>query len=214
MKPGLRRVIRYDGKSSYEIRIAGLTRELPIVSIGIINIEDQRFKAYIASDAELVLSDVEFISVVSRELAKHIAPFSPEVIAAPEAKAIAITYEVSRRLGIAKFIIARKGIKAYMSSHAEVIVNSITTGVAQRLVLDDESIRYVKNKRTCIIDDVVSTGSTIRAIENLIGSAGGNIVCRASVWLEGPWIDDDWVIHIGELPIFIEQVNDKKRIDH
>lgn len=211
MKSGLRRVVRYNGESSYEVKIAGLTRELPIVNIGIISIENQRFKAYIASDAELVLSDVEFISVASRELAEHIAPFNPEIIAAPEAKAIAITYEISRRLGIAKFIIARKDIKTYMGNHMEVIVNSITTRTTQRLVLDAGSIQYVKNRRACIVDDVVSTGSTIRAIEGLIRNAGGNVVCRASVWLEGPWIDDNWVTHIGELPIFIEQVNEQEQ---
>ncbi|MGC8543756.1 MAG: phosphoribosyltransferase family protein, partial [Vulcanisaeta sp.] len=117
-----KRVIKYDGRKTYSIEIVGLKRELPVVYIGHVTINNERFKAYIASDVDLILGDAEFISTVSGELAKVIRPFNPEVIIAPEAKSIALAYEVSKKLGINRFVIVRKDTKTYMSDYISVDV--------------------------------------------------------------------------------------------
>jgi adenine phosphoribosyltransferase len=203
----MNRVIKYDGRSTYSIDIAGLRRELPIVYIGEVVINGSKYKAYIASDADLVLGDVEFINAVSRELAGLVSQYRPGVIVVPESKAIALAYSLSRELGINRFVVVRKSVKAYMGGYVKVRVNSITTRETQYLVLDSNSVNYLRNKDVCLVDDVVSTGSTMRGMEELMSKVGANIVCRAAIWIEGPWVSDDYVIHLGELPIFVEGIN-------
>ncbi|WP_243669585.1 phosphoribosyltransferase [Vulcanisaeta sp. JCM 16161] len=183
----------------------GLRRELPVIYIGHITIGNERFKAYIASDADLVLGDVEFIGAAAEELARLIRRFSPEIIVAPEAKSVALTYEVSKRLGINHFVVVRKDIKAYMGNdYISVDVSSITTKRPQRLVLDSTSATRLRGRSVCLLDDVISTGSTMRALERLMNIIGANVVCRAAVWIEGPWVNEREFQYIGELPIFVE----------
>ena len=203
----MKRVIKYDGRSTYSIDIVGLRRELPIVYIGEVVINGSKYKAYIASDADLVLGDVEFINAVSRELAGLVSQYRPGVIVVPESKAIALAYSLSRELEINRFVVVRKSVKAYMGGYVKVSVNSITTRETQYLVLDLNSVNYLRNKDVCLVDDVVSTGSTMRGMEELMSKVGANIVCRAAIWIEGPWVNDDYVMHLGELPIFVEGIN-------
>ncbi len=198
-----KRVVKYNGEAAYDVTIAGLRRLLPIIEIGEITVNNSKFRAYIASDSELVLGDVEFISAVSSELAKLIRKYNPEVIVTPEAKAIALAYGVAKELGVARFIVVRKSVKAYMGEYVHVKVKSITTKGDQFLVLDSYSMKYIKGKRVCIVDDVVSTGGTINALKELMNIANAHVVCKAAVWIEGPWVNDDEVLHIAELPIFI-----------
>jgi len=190
-------VILYRGQKSYRIDMLGLTRELPVVNVA----ED----VWIASNAELVLGDVEFIERVGEELAERVRPFNPEVILTPEAKSIAIAYEVSKRLGHKKFIIARKSVKAYMKSYVCEDVKSITTKGVQRLVLDDRSIEYIRGKRVCLLDDVVSTGGTMEAMKRLASKVGGEVVCEVVVWKEGPWYKSEGLIYLSTLPVFVSE---------
>ncbi|ADY02147.1 phosphoribosyltransferase [Vulcanisaeta moutnovskia 768-28] len=199
-----KRVIKYDGRMVHPIEIMGLKRELPVVYIGYVTINNERFGAYIASDADLVLGDTEFIGVISEELARLIGPFNPDVIVAPEAKSVALAYGVSKKLGINHFIIVRKDTKTYMSDYISVDVSSITTRKPQRLVLDSVSTMRLRGRRVCLLDDVISTGSTMRTLERLIKIVNANIICKAVIWVEGPWIDEHEFQYIGELPIFIE----------
>ncbi|MCG2895380.1 MAG: phosphoribosyltransferase, partial [Vulcanisaeta sp.] len=178
-----------------------------IVYIGEVVINGSKYKAYIASDADLVLGDVEFINAVSRELAGLVSQYRPGVVVVPESKAIALAYSLSRELGINRFVVVRKSVKAYMGGYVKVRANSITTRETQYLVLDPNSVNYLRNKDVCLMDDVVSTGSTMRGMEELMSKVGTNIVCRAAIWIEGPWVSDDYVIHLGELPIFVEEIN-------
>jgi adenine phosphoribosyltransferase len=203
----MKRVIKYDGRSTYSIDIAGLQRELPIVYIGEVVINGSKYKAYIASDADLVLGDVEFTNAVSKELAGLVSQYRPRVIVVPESKAIALAYSLSRELGINRFVVVRKSVKAYMGGYVKVSVNSITTRETQYLVLDPNSANYLRNKDVCLVDDVVSTGSTMRGMGELMNKVGANIVCRAVIWIEGPWVNDNYVMHLGELPIFVEGIN-------
>ena len=102
-------VLLYRGQKTYRINMLGLTRELPVVNVS--------EGVWIASNAELVLGDVEFIERAGESLAEKVRPFKPDVILTPEAKSIALAYEVSKRLGHRRYVIARKSVKAYMKSY-------------------------------------------------------------------------------------------------
>lgn len=185
----------YSGQRYYEIEIEGLKRNLPIVMVGP--------GTFIASDAELVLGDVEFIEKVAKALSNKIKPFSPSVIVTPEAKAIALAYEVSRNLGHKRFVVARKSLKAYMKKYLVEPVRSITTTEKQELILVDDDISLIKGKRVCILDDVVSTGGTIKALEKLVQRAGGEVACKAAIWKEGSWYKDEDLVFLSKLPVFV-----------
>lgn len=192
-------VIVYEGQNYYEVDIKGLKRSLPVVEVspGI----------FIASDAELILGDIEFIEKVAEALSNKIMQFSPSIVITPEAKAIALAYEVSRNLRHKKFIVARKSLKAYMKKYLVEPVSSITTTEEQKLILTEEDIKLIKGKRTCIIDDVVSTGGTIKALENLVQRAEGEVVCKATIWKEGPWYNDTDLVFLSRLPVFVTPKN-------
>ena len=193
----MREVELYKDQKVYKINLFGLTREMPLVKVddGI----------WIASDAELVLGDTEFIEKAAVNIAKLIQPYNPEVLVTPEAKSIAFAYEVSKQLGHRRFVIARKSVKAYMKDYLIETVKSITTKGEQKLVLTKESAEYIKGKRVCIIDDVVSTGGTILALKALVKKAGGKIVCEAAIWKEGPWYRGSNLIFVDILPIFVSE---------
>lgn len=195
--------LAYIGQSYYEIEIEGLKRRLPIVEVSP--------GTFIASDAELILGDVEFIEKAAKALANKIRHFSPNVIVTPEAKAIALAYEVSRNLGHKKFVVARKSLKAYMKKYLVESVKSITTAEKQEIILADDDIELIKGRRVCILDDVVSTGGTIKALEKLVQRAEGEIVCKAAIWKEGSWYKDEDLIFLSKLPVFVvsEKLNQK-----
>ena len=137
-------------------------------------------------------------------MAEKIKPFNPELLITPEAKAIAFSYEVAKQLTHRRLIIARKSIKAYMADYLVEEVKSITTREKQLLVLVREDAELLAGRRVCILDDVVSTGGTLKALENLVKRAGASVVCRAAIWVEGPWYEGD-LVYLDELPIFVDQ---------
>ncbi len=186
-------IIRYSGQKSYTVRLGSITRELPIVRVS----ED----VWIASDGEVILGDVEFIEAAAVMLADRIREYDPQVVLTAEAKALALAYEVAKRLGHREMIVARKSIKAYMMDYLVEECSSITTRDKQILVLTRESAEKLIGKRVCILDDVVSTGGTINALERLVVRAGGITVCRAAIWLEGPWYSRE-LLYLDRLPIF------------
>jgi len=189
------RVRKYDGSKYYEINMLGLKRKMPIVKIS--------DNLWIASDAELVLGDVEFLSRVGKELACRVAKYKPEVVVVPEAKAIVLAYEIAKNLNHKEYVVARKEVKGYMRKYVSEEVNSITTSKKQLLVLDEIGISKVHGRRVCLVDDVISTGSTISALERLVQKANGIIVCKAAIWVEGPWYTANDIIYLDILPIFV-----------
>lgn len=187
----------YRGERFFEIEVCGLRRKLPIVQVG--------EGVWIASNAELVFGDVEFISTVSEELAKRASRYKPEVLVTPEAKALALAYALSKSLGHSRYVVARKSVKAYMGEVIVEEVKSITTKEPQILVLTKDDAEKITGKRVCLFDDVVSTGGTMTALEKLVKRAGGNVVCKAAVWLEGTWYDPKDLIYLSTLPVFVEK---------
>ncbi|PUA32984.1 MAG: phosphoribosyltransferase [Candidatus Terraquivivens tikiterensis] len=201
----LKRVVPYKGESAYRVKVGELTRELPIVQV------DKGL--WIASDADLVLGDVEFISHAAELVSRKIRHFNPEVIVAPEAKALPLAFQVAKNLGHNRVVFARKSIKAYMSDYLLADAKSITTSEKQVLVLTGRDAEYLRGKRVCLLDDVVSTGGTLKALESITSRAGGKVVCKASIWIEGPWYDGE-LVFLEELPVFLseEKLKDLERV--
>jgi adenine phosphoribosyltransferase len=189
-----KRVSEYRGQKSYTIDIGGVVRELPLVKVS----ED----LWIASNADLILGDIEFIQAAAELMLDKVRRYDPEILVTPEAKAIAFAYELAKKLGHKRLVIARKSLKAYMTDYLIEECSSITTKAEQVLILVKEDVDRIRGKRVCLIDDVVSTGGTITALERLVERAGGIVVCRAAIWIEGPWYEGD-LIYLDELPVFM-----------
>ena len=175
---------------TYEIDIAGLKRNLPICKVT----DDLYIGAFV------IFGDVELTVHCAAELLK-LAP-EYDYLIAPEAKAIPLLYEMARQSGAEKYFLARKKAKAYMQGVFEVKVQSITTAGEQTLVIDTEDAEQIKGKRILILDDVISTGESLRAVEALVEKAGGNIVGRMAILAEGDAANRDDIITLAPLPLF------------
>ena len=175
---------------TYEMDIAGLKRDLPLCKLN-----DE-----LCIGAFVIFGDVELTIHCAAELLKRAPEY--DYLIAPEAKAIPLVYEMARQSKAEKYFIARKGAKAYMQGTFEVTVKSITTMGVQRLVLDAEDAAMIKGKRMLIIDDVISTGESLHAVEELVTKAGGIVAGRMAVLAEGDAIDRDDIIVLGPLPLF------------
>ena len=175
---------------TYEMDICGLKRELPICKVT----DDLYIGAFV------MFGDVELTVHCAAELLKKAPEY--DYLLAPEAKAIPLLYEMARQSGAEKYFVARKGAKAYMSDTFEVSVRSITTMHVQKLVLDAADAEMIRGKRMLILDDVISTGESIRATEELVKAAGGIVAGKMAVLAEGEAYDRDDIIVLGKLPLF------------
>ncbi len=175
---------------TYEIDIAGLKRDLPICKVT----DDLYIGAFV------MFGDVELTVHCAAELLKRAPEY--DYLIAPEAKAIPLLYEMARQSGAEKYFLARKNAKAYMSGVFEVNVKSITTANVQRLIIDSADAEQIRGKRMLILDDVISTGESLRAMEELVTRAGGIVAGRMAVLAEGDAINRDDIIVLGPLPLF------------
>ena len=178
-------------KKFYELKVAGCTRQLPICPVN----EHLDIAAFIMFD------DVE-ITVKSAEALLKICPEHDYVVTA-EAKGIPLGYELARQ-GCGNYIVARKGLKLYMTDPLQVQVRSITTDHVQQLYLSSEEVERIRGKRVLIADDVISTGESLAAIEELVKKAGGIVVGRAAVLAEGDAADRDDIIFLEKLPLIFK----------
>lgn len=177
---------------NYELNICGVKRELPFVDL----------KDNLAFASFVIMGDTELIMACAPDLAEKIGDV--DVIITAEAKGIALAYEISRILGKKEFIVARKSIKSYMSGVVSVSVHSITTSGEQHLYLDGHDADRLRGKRVCIVDDVISTGESLYAIEALVESAEGIVTRKAAVLAEGKAADREDIIFLQKLPLFIK----------
>ena len=175
---------------TYEMDICGLKRDLPLCKVT----DDLYIGAFV------MFGDVELTVHCAAELLKRAPEY--DYLLAPEAKAIPLLYEMARQSGADKYFVARKGVKAYMSGSFEVNVKSITTMHVQKLVLDAADAEMIRGKRMLILDDVISTGESIRATEELVKAAGGIVAGKMAVLAEGEAYDRDDIIVLGKLPLF------------
>ena len=175
---------------TYEMDIAGLKRELPLCRV--------TDELYIG--AFVMFGDVELTVHCAAELLKRAPEY--DYLIAPEAKAIPLLYEMARQSGAEKYFLARKGAKAYMTGVFEVEVRSITTMHIQKLVIDTADAEMRKGKKVLIVDDVISTGESLHAMEVLVKRAGGIIAGKMAVLAEGDAKDRDDIITLAPLPLF------------
>ena len=146
---------------------------------------------------------VELTVACARDLLKKVPEF--DVIVTAESKGIPLAYEMARQAGNGmKYIVARKMPKLYMKDPISVDVRSITTAADQKLWLDKNEADYISGKKVLIVDDVISTGESLIALEKLVDFAGGNIVGQATVLAEGDAAKRDDIIFLEELPLFFK----------
>ncbi len=175
---------------TYEMDIAGMKRNLPLCKVT----DDLYIGAFV------MFGDVELTVHCAAELLR-LAP-EYDYIIAPEAKSIPLLYEMARQTGAEKYFLARKGPKAYMTGVFEVEVRSITTMHIQKLVIDSADALLLNGKRILIIDDVISTGDSLRGMEELVTKAGGIIAGKMAVLAEGDARFREDIITLASLPVF------------
>ncbi len=174
----------------YRMKVAGLWRELPICKV--------TDELYIAGF--VIFGDQELTVACARELLDR-APEYDYIITA-EAKGIPLAHEMARQAGAAKYFLARKGPKLYMTGVFESSVKSITTAKEQKLYLDTADAELMKGKRILIVDDVISTGESLAALEALVEKAGGIIAGRMAILAEGDAQQREDLIYLEKLPLF------------
>jgi len=185
-------------KKYYEMTIAGCKRELPLCK---------------ASDSLVIagfviFGDVELTCACAAELLKKAPEF--DYMVAPEAKAIPLVHEMAKQSGRNDYCLVRKAPKLYMEGVFETEVKSITTEVVQHLYMDGKDARKIAGKRVLILDDVISTGESLAAVEKLVNEAGGEIVSRMAILAEGAAAMRDDIIFLEPLPLFDPEGNPLK----
>ena len=174
----------------YPMKVAGLERKLPICKVS--------DTLYIAGF--VIFGDQELTVACARELLAR-APEYDYIITA-EAKGIPLAHEMARQSGAEKYFLARKAPKLYMTGVFESSVKSITTAKEQTLYLDVADAELMRGKRILVVDDVISTGESLLALEKLVEKAGGNIVGRMAILAEGDAQERADLIYLEKLPLF------------
>lgn len=174
----------------YPVTVAGIKRELPVIALN----------DSLAVASFVILGDCELVCEAAKELSKRL-PEADWIVTA-EAKGIPLAHELSRLLGMPRYIVARKSIKPYMSEPLTITVNSITTQKEQTLCLNGVDAEAISGKRVLLVDDVISTGESVEAIQSLVEKAGGKVVGRAAILTEGDPESHRNVISLGNLPLF------------
>lgn len=174
----------------YRMKVAGLERDLPICPLN----ENLSIAGFV------IFGDQELTVACARELLAK-APEYDYIITA-EAKGIPLAHEMARQHGDAKYILARKGPKLYMRDIFSVCVHSITTAQEQKLFLDGADAALMQGKRILLVDDVISTGESLKALEALVEKAGGQICGRMAILAEGDAQDRSDLVYLEKLPLF------------
>lgn len=177
---------------TYSMTVAGLQRELPICKVA----DDLYIGAFICfGDAELTVA-------CARDLLKLVENEEYDYLFTAEAKSIPLIHEMARQSGAKKYFIARKGPKAYMPDPLHVVDKSITTAGEQELYLGRDDADLIRGKRILLMDDVISTGGSLHAMEALVEMAGGTVTGRVAVLAEGGAADRTDIRFLEKLPVF------------
>ena len=179
---------------TYPMTVAGLRRDLPICKVT----DDLYIGAFI------VFGDAELTVACARELLKLVRAEDYDYMLTAEAKSIPLIHEMARQSGAKKYFIARKGPKAYMPDPIHVEDTSITTAGTQRLYLGRDDAELIRGKRILLMDDVISTGDSLKALQQLVALFGANIVASAAPLAEGDAADRKDIIFLEKLPLFFK----------
>ncbi len=174
----------------YRMKVAGLERDLPICPVN--------ENLYIAGF--VIFGDQELTVACARDLLAKAPEY--DYILTAEAKGIPLGHEMARQSGAKKYFLARKAPKLYMTGVFESSVRSITTAGEQKLYLDVADAELMKGKKILIVDDVISTGESLIALEKLVEKAGGIIAGRMAILAEGDAQNRDDIIYLEKLPLF------------
>ena len=174
---------------TYTLHVAGLTRELTICKVN----DHMDIAAFI------MLGDAELTVAAAAELLKKCPEF--DILLTAEAKGIPLAHEMSRQSG-KPYVCARKGVKLYMPDPVVVEDQSITTAGKQKLVIDRKELDKMNGKRVLVVDDVISTGGSLKAMEDLVALAGGTVVARIAVLAEGDAAKRHDIRFLAPLPLF------------
>ena len=183
---------------TYNINIAGLERHLPLCPVT----DDLYIAAFV------LFGDAELTTACAEELLKRIPRDSYDYMITAEAKGIPLIHEMARQSGAERYFIAdyyflaRKGSKVYMRDPVHVSVRSITTLRQQDLFLGADDCERMKGKRILIVDDVISTGESLHALEKLVKAAGGIVSGKAAILAEGDALNRADITVLGPLPVF------------
>ena len=175
---------------TYRMEIAGLVRDLPLCPLN----DDLNIGAFV------IFGDVELTCACAGELLKIAPEF--DYMVAPEAKAIPLIHEMARQSGRNEYFLVRKAPKLYMDGVFAVEDQSITTKGKQMLYMDGKDAKKMAGKRILILDDVISTGGSISAVESLVNQAGGRVVGRMAILAEGKAALRDDILFLKPLPLF------------
>ena len=175
---------------AYRMNIAGLDRDLPLCPLN-----DK-----LMIGAFVIFGDMELTTACAKALVERIPEH--DVMITAESKGIPLICEMSRLQGNERYVLARKAPKLYMKNVLKVSVNSITTDHQQTLCLDGADAAYMKGKKVVIVDDVISTGESLRAMEALLAQVDCEIVGRMAILAEGEAADRDDIIFLEKLPLF------------
>lgn len=179
---------------TYPIEVAGVQRELrlfaiqPGVRIAILNI----------------LGDTELVQAVSKALAEKLRPLKPEILVTPEAKSIPLAHGLSVEMGI-PYVVLRKTYKPYMGDALRSETLSITTGEPQTLFLDEKDRDLIAGKRVVLLDDVISTGSTLQGMKLIMDKAQATVIGEAAIFTEGDRAKWSNIVALGHLPVFVDK---------
>ena len=178
---------------TYAVEIAGLKRELrlfeikPGLKIAILNI----------------LGDTELVQACARELGQKLKAVEFDVLVTAEAKSIPLAYALSVETK-KPYVVLRKAYKLYMGDALKAETLSITTGQPQTLILDEKDVDLMKGKKVLIVDDVISTGSTLQGMRMILDKAGCTVAAEAAIFTEGDRAQWMHIISLGHLPLFTE----------
>jgi adenine phosphoribosyltransferase len=179
---------------TYPVTVAGVKRDLrlfeikPGVRIAILNI----------------LGDTELVEAVSKELATRLADYRPDVLVTAEAKSIPLAHSLSVHMNNLPYVVLRKSYKPYMGDALQSETLSITTGAPQTLFLDEKDRALVAGKRVVILDDVISTGSTLQGMRLILNKAGAEVVAEAAIFTEGDRATWTNIVALGHLPVWVD----------
>lgn len=180
-------------RETYSINIAGLERQLRLFEI----------KPGLRIALLNILGDTELVQACARELGRHLQAVDFDVLVTAEAKSIPLAHALSAETK-KPYVVLRKTYKPYMGEALRAETLSITTGQPQLLVLDEKDIGLLKGSKIVVLDDVISTGSTLQGMRMIIERAGGHIVREAAILTEGERSQWENIISLGHLPLFTD----------
>ena len=175
---------------TYQITVAGCRRDLPLCPVN----DSLSIAAFV------IFGDVELTCACAHALLEKVPPH--DIMITAESKGIPLVYEMARQENAAHYLIARKAPKLYMRDILQVDVRSITTAAPQTLYWDGADAALLCGRRVLIVDDVISTGESLHALEKLVLTAGGNIVGKAAILAEGEATERKDIVYLAPLPLF------------